>query len=58
LGFLDTIRRWRLAQKGFSLGRKRRVHEENAIFRALEESRMVRLSLYGAFAFISAVLVM
>jgi hypothetical protein len=58
LGFLDTIRRWRLAQKGFSLGRKRRVHEENVTLQALEESYMVRLSLYATFAVASAVLVL
>jgi len=58
LGFLDTIRRWRLTQKGFSLGRKRRVHEENAILQALENSPIVRLSLYVAFAVASAVLVL
>ena len=58
LGFLDTIKRWRLAQKGFSLGQKRRVHEENATLQALEGSPLVRLALYTAFAVGSAVLVL
>lgn len=58
MGFLDTIRRWRLTQKGFSLGGKRRVHEKNATIQALEESLIVRLALYIAFAVGSAVLVL
>jgi putative nucleotidyltransferase with HDIG domain len=58
LGFLDTIKRWQLAKRGFSLGRKRRVHEESATVQALEESYIVRLSLYVAFAVGSAVLVL
>jgi len=58
LGFIDTIRRWQLAQKGFSLGRKRRVHKENATLQTLEVSHVIRLSLYITFAVASAVLVL
>lgn len=58
LGFLDTIKRWQLAKKGFSLGRKRRVHGESAAIQALEESPFVRLALYVSFAVASAVLVL
>lgn len=56
MGFLDTIKRWRLVQKGFSLGGKRRVYEGNASLQALEVSQIVRLSLYVTFAVTSAVL--
>ncbi len=58
LGFLDTIKRWRLAQKGFSAGKKRRVHGESATVRTLEDSQFVKLALYAAFAVCSAVLVL
>ena len=58
LGFIDTIRRWQLAQKGFSLGRKRRIHKENATLKSLEGSYVIRLSLYITFAMASAVLVL
>lgn len=58
LGFLDTIKRWRLAQKGFSLGKKRRIHGESASVQAIEESQIVRMALYIAFAVASAVLVL
>ena len=58
MGLLDTIKRWRLTQKGFSLGRKRRVHEENATLQALECSVAVRICLYATFAVASAVLVL
>lgn len=58
MGFLDTFRRWRLTQKGFSLGGKRRVHEENPTLQALEESHFVKLALYITFAVASALLVL
>jgi cyclic-di-AMP phosphodiesterase PgpH len=57
LGFIDTIKRWRLVQKGFSFGRKRRVHQESAIVEALESSLIFRVILYLGFAVLSAVLV-
>jgi len=40
------------------LGRKRRVHKENATLKSLEVSYVIRLSLYIAFAVASAVLVL
>jgi len=58
LGFLDNIKRWRLAQRGFSLGRKRRIHGEHATIQAIEESQIVRIALYLTFAVASAVLVL
>lgn len=58
MGFLDSIKRWQLAKKGFSLGKKRRVHGDSATIQALEDSNLVRLALYVAFAVGSAVLVL
>lgn len=56
MGLLDTIKRWRLAQKGFSHGKKRRVHGKNASIQAIEESQIVRIALYVSFAVATAVL--
>lgn len=58
LGFLDTIKRWQLAKKGFSLGKKRRVHTENAALQVLEVSLLIKFSLYAVFAIGTAVLVL
>ncbi|MFD2255899.1 HD family phosphohydrolase [Luteolibacter algae] len=58
MGFLDSIKRWRLAKRGFSAGRKRRVHGDSAAVQALEDSDFVKLALYIAFAVTSAVLVL
>lgn len=58
LGFVDTIKRWRLAKKGFSAGKKRRVHEDSAAVQALEDSVIVRLALYLSFAVATAMLVL
>lgn len=58
MGFLDAIKRWRLAQQGLSSGRKRRVHSENPLIQALEDSFWVKLSLYATFAVTCSVLVL
>lgn len=58
LGFIDTIKRWRLAQKGLSTGKKRRVHGESATIQTLEDSLFVKLALYLTFAVVSSVLVL
>ncbi len=58
MGFLDAIKRWRLARQGLSSGKKRRVHHENPVIQALEDSFWVKLSLYAVFAVGSAVLVL
>ncbi len=58
MGFLDAIKRWRLARQGLSSGKKRRVHSENPVIQALEDSLWVKLSLYATFAVASAVLVL
>jgi hypothetical protein len=58
VGFLDAIKRWRLAQQGLSSGRKRRVHSENPVIQALEESLWVKLALYSTFAVSCSVMVL
>ena len=58
MGFLDAIKRWRLARKGLSSGKKRRVHSENAVVQALEDSFWVKAAFYATFAVGSAVLVL
>ena len=58
MGFLDAIKRWRLAQQGLSSGKKRRVHSENPVVQALEDSRWVKLSLHATFAVATGVMVL
>jgi cyclic-di-AMP phosphodiesterase PgpH len=58
VGFVDAIKRWRLARQGLSSGKKRRVYSENAVVQALEDSFWVKLSLYATFAVGIAVLVL
>src|SRR4051794_34461484 len=43
---------------GLSSGKKRRVHSENPVIQALEDSLWVKLALYATFAVGSAVLVL
>ncbi len=58
MGFLDAIKRWRLAQQGLSSGKKRRVNTENAVVQALEDSIWLKISLYATFAVGTGVLVL
>lgn len=58
MGFVDAIKRWRLAQQGLSSGRKRRVHSENPVIQALEDSLWVKLALYATFAVSCSVMVL
>ncbi len=58
MGFLDAIKRWRLARQGLSSGKKRRVHSENPVIQALEDSFWVKLALYATFAVGTAVLIL
>lgn len=58
MGFLDAIKRWRLARQGLSSGKKRRVHSENPVVQALEDSFWVKASLYATFAVSTSVLIL
>jgi len=57
VGFIDAIKRWRLAQQGLSSGKKRRVYSENQVIQALEDSQWLKVALYVAFAISCAVMV-
>lgn len=57
VGFLDAIKRWRLARQGLSSGKKRRVHSENPVVQALEDSVWVKFALYAVFSVGCSVLV-
>lgn len=58
VGYLDALKRWRLAQQGLSSGKKRRIHSENPVIQTLEDSRWVKLALYATFASMCAVMVL
>ena len=58
VGFLDAIKRWRLAQHGLSSGKKRRVYSENPVVQALEDSRWVKGALFATFAVACGVMVL
>jgi cyclic-di-AMP phosphodiesterase PgpH len=58
VGFLDAIKRWRLAREGLSSGKKRRVHCENPLIQVLEDSFWVKLALYATFVVGNSVMVM
>lgn len=58
MGFLDAIKRWRLAQQGWSSGKKRRVHGTGVAMQSLEQSLWVRLALYLAFTVLVGLLVL
>jgi len=58
VGFLDAIKRRRLARQGLSSGKKRRVHSENPFIQALEDSFWVKLALYATVAVSISVLVL
>jgi putative nucleotidyltransferase with HDIG domain len=58
LGFLDNIKRWQLAKKGFSAGKKRRVHSENATLQWLETSLVIKLALWLLFSIGTTALVL
>ena len=58
VGFIDAFKRWRLARRGLSSGRKRRVHAENPVAMTLDRSVLVRFFLYLIFCAGVAVMVL
>jgi len=58
VGFLDALKRWRLAQQGLSSGKKRRIHSENQVLQALDNSVWLRLALFLSFCVGCALLVL
>ncbi len=57
MGFIDAIKRWKLAQQGMSSGRKRRTHEQGILSGSMDRSFGVRVLLYMLFAFFCMLLV-
>lgn len=58
MGFLDAIKRWRLAQQGLSSGKKRRVQSENPVIQVLEDSLWVKFSFYTTFVVVCGMMVL
>lgn len=58
MGFFDAFKRWRLAQKGMSSGKKRRTQNDAAVSASLDRSPWVRMGTYFAFCIGAALLVM
>ncbi len=58
MGFVDAIKRWRLARQGLSSGKKRRVHTESPVVATLESSIWVKLTLYGFFTILIGAMVL
>lgn len=55
MGIIDDFKRWRLAQKGLSSGRKRRTSTQSGmqIMDVLDKSFLTSLLLYGFFSLVS-----
>lgn len=51
MGFIDAFKRWRLAQRGMSSGKKRRTTKSGyAVVDSMEQSVLVKLLIYPIFA--------
>lgn len=59
MGFIDVIKRWRLASKGMSSGKKRRTSTtgENVVVDSMQRSAWLKLLIYPAFAVLACLLV-
>ena len=58
MGFIDAIKRWKLAKQGMSSGKKRRTHEQGSLTGSMDRSLGVRYLLYLLFVFLGTVLVL
>lgn len=58
MGFIDAIKRWKLAQQGMSSGKKRRTYEQGSLTGSMDRSFGVRALLYLLFTFLGTILVM
>jgi len=58
MGFIDAIKRWRLAKKGMSSGKKRRTStaSENVVVDSMQRSVWIKLLIYPAFALLVCLL--
>lgn len=59
MGFLDAIKRRRLADKGMSSGKKRRTTSasESAVVNSMERSVWIKLLVYPVFVFLSCLII-
>ena len=59
MGFIDVIKRWRLANKGMSSGKKRRTStaSENAVVGSMQRSVWMKLLIYPAFTVLICLIV-
>ena len=57
MGLIDAIKRWRLANKGLSSGKKRRTQRDTGVTIMIDRSRWFRWLLYMLFVAIAALFV-
>lgn len=59
MGFIDAFKRWRLAKKGMSSGKKRRTTttSENVVVGSMERSVWIKLLIYPSFAAVMCLIV-
>ncbi len=59
MGFIDAFKRWRLANKGMSSGKKRRTttNSENVVVDSMENSVWMKLLIYPGFAVLACLIV-
>ena len=58
MGFIDAFKRWRLAQRGMSSGKKRRTSKSgSSMVDSMEQSFWIKLILYPAFAVLACLIV-
>lgn len=59
MGFIDAFKRWRLAEKGLSSGKKRRTTaaSESAVVNSMDRSIWLKLLIYPLFVVLSCVVV-
>lgn len=58
MGFIDSIKRWKLAKQGMSSGKKRRTHEQGSLTGSMDRSYGVRALLYLLFIFLGTILML
>jgi len=58
VGLFDDFKRWRLAQRGMSSGKKRRVQSDSTVALSLDRSRGLRFVLHLLFCLAAALLVL
>ena len=59
MGFIDAFKRWRLAERGMSSGKKRRTNSasESAVVSSIERSIWIKLLIYPVFAAVLCLIV-